>query len=200
MAKVILKALNVLSRNKGLIQVWREGKMRKREAAQVVRYILRKLEGSVEGRKKLQKLVYFVDSIHDIKELSFFMGIYGPYSRELDDLVMVEGDSYGISSKLEERGDYVVTIISLAREDKEKEVHLPERLKGAVDEVIDKLGDLSASELELYSSVHYVATTTGERDPSEIWEILRMLKPSKGYSKEDVKRALEFLEKTGFLG
>lgn len=174
--------------------------MKKREAAQVVRYILRKLEGSVEGRKKLQKLVYFVDSIHSIKELSFFMGLYGPYSRELDDLIMVEGDSYGISSKLEEREGYIVTIISLAREDEEKEVHLPERLREVVDEVIGKLGNLNASELELYSSVHYVATTTGERDPSEIWEILKMLKPSKGYSKEDIKRALEFLEEMGFLG
>jgi len=166
------------------------------DTIKIVKYILKKNGGRIRGRKRLQKLIYFIDSLHSLPDIKFYMDLYGPYSRELNDLIMLEGDPYGISSRLREYDDSVVVEISLI--DRE-EVHLEGKLKCVVDRVLHDFGGLDIIRLEQYSSVHYITTTTGEKDPEKIKKILDLLKPSNFYTVRDIQKAIEFLEMKGYL-
>lgn len=113
----------------------------------------------IRGKKALQKLVYFCAEAGVPLYVNFRLHIYGPYSNEVTEelgeavtkeIVKVSPDGYTFSKGVS--GDKY-----LARDRGNIEAH-----REKIQKVLDTFGRFSPLELELYATVHFIATALNE--------------------------------------
>lgn len=137
------------------------------------------------GRTALVKLLYFLKELKQIDVgYDFQLFVYGPYDSDvLDDLCYAESlgavaseieynqVGYGYRIKKGEDGDAI----------KERAVSFLREAKDAVECVANEFGDLSASELELLSTIVFVDREVHNKnatlDRDEFIERVRNIKP-----------------------
>jgi uncharacterized protein YwgA len=158
-------------------------------------YALKKFS-SVPGKDALQKIMYFASMKSNA--FPFRWNKYGPYSEELkyafDDAIM-EGtvdytkvdmpikDSHQFNIKLTRQGEELLS--SFVLDDITKE---------SIEFAYQILKNKSPRRIELLSYVHYIANHNDSKiDVLSVLEILKRLKPSDGFSLEDISSIMEEL-------
>jgi hypothetical protein len=113
----------------------------------------------IRGKKALQKLVYFCQEAGVPLYATYRLHIYGPYSNEVaeelgeavaKEILRLDLDGIGFLPGTS-CAEYV---------GQQWEIIAPHR--AAIEGVLEKLGGLSPLELELYATVHFVASALGE--------------------------------------
>ncbi|SFE32469.1 MULTISPECIES: YwgA family protein [Thermoanaerobacteraceae] len=150
---------------------------------------LLRISGKIEGRKKLQKMVYILKNLGaDFKE-DFYFHYYGPYS----DVLTIE---------LEE-----LKSINVIKEDvKEHDSYFPTYtyelsiddigVKGDLEnykEVIYRLNSENSRFLELVATIMYFKEEK-KYEKEDIIRKIKIVKSDKNYTDEEIKRAFDFLE------
>lgn len=148
--------------------------------------------GPVRGRKRLQKLAYFLQEAEDQPlGFDFRMYFYGPYSPNLDarlqlleslDLIRV-GDEDGVA-------EYSINDAS--------DLSGQPKMKKKIDRVLENFDEFSASKIELYATVHFLARRNADKSPQRLIGQLRAWKGSK-FSAKQATAALDGLTNIGYL-
>ncbi len=123
----------------------------------LIAYLARRVP--IKGRKALQKLVYFCQEAGVPVRASFRMHIYGPYSIEVAE-ELGEAIAKGI---IKVGGDGVRFEPGLACE-KVVAAHAEGLAahREKIEEVLQRLGGFAPINLELYATVHFIATALRE--------------------------------------
>ncbi len=139
-------------------------------------YLANELNGKIQGKKKLAKLLYFVDFDFFEKYESSITGAkykhlpMGPYPSELHEVLeaLKKENSISITSQ-ENFGDYSPTEIFEAKTKANANIFSMEE-KQMMDRVIKKYGDLNGTQLEQLSHAEapYIGTELNEEIPYEL--------------------------------
>jgi hypothetical protein len=114
---------------------------------------------TIKGKKALQKLVYFCAEAGVPIYANFRLHIYGPYSNEVaeelgeavtSEIVKVSPDGYSFS-----KGSSCAKYFARDREDIEVN-------REKIQRVLDVFGGFTPLELELYATIHFIATALSE--------------------------------------
>jgi uncharacterized protein YwgA len=165
----------------------------KPQAAAVLRLLA---TGPIRSRKSLQKLVYFLqEGDRTPLGLDYRMYYYGPYSAKLDSSLQVL-EALGLVTV--SRDVNAVPTYSTSASVAEQVESSPE-LAGKVKRVVANLGERSPNDLELLSTVHYLAAKqqTGI-DRDRLFEQVRAWKGAK-FGVNEVTAALNDLRELGYL-
>jgi uncharacterized protein YwgA len=141
------------------------------------------VSGGVDGRKKLQKIIYLANNLGWNAFSDFRFHLYGPYSEglltEVQDLesagfVEVEkttiyGDTQFYLHRITERGRELLNELRNYRHDEE--------LVRRTSELVQELKKYSADELELMASLYYLKRQNPELQDDQLVANLRKLKP-----------------------
>lgn len=139
-------------------------------------YLCRNLGGEVRGKKKLAKLLYFVDfDMYEKDAVSVTGDIYkklpmGPFPVSLEDVTssMVKNGKLEIN-QIEEREFYLPTEVYVCHTDPDLSVFNAEEIK-MLDMVITKYGQLTGKQLEdlSHKEAPYVGTELKQEIPYEL--------------------------------
>lgn len=113
----------------------------------------------IRGKKALQKLVYFCTETGVPVYASFRMHIYGPYSNEVAE-ELIEAIAKEIV-KLDYDG-FSFTKGTACQEYIDKYQQDIDAYRAQIDRVLDTFGRYTPLELELYATVHFIATALQE--------------------------------------
>ena len=153
--------------------------------------------GTVRGRKALHKVLYFANLKTHTFKYQWYR--YGPYS---PDLVYKIADHVSDGSLDVEKGGSVGKTrydMSLSSTGRKMLKYGPyKEVDSALGWARGLLGDMSPRDMELMASVHYLVWRGHER--GEVHGIMHNSKPESGFTKDDVERALRFLDGKGLLG
>ena len=150
----------------------------------------------VPGKKALQKILYFSNLKSNV--FNFQWNTYGPYSEELqylfddsyvDNIITVKKTPLQFTS-----GTQYDTSLSSKGEEYLKTLNKDPSIKKAINFSYSLLKNKSPREMELLSSVHYIATYENTSNSTKIWEIINELKPKAHFTKENVKEAISELK------
>jgi hypothetical protein len=148
----------------------------------------------VRSRKSLQKLVYFLQEGEEMPlGLEFRMYHYGPYAAQLDSrLTLLE--ALGIVDV--SRDDNDVPTYDLSAEAGDAFSHLEGQ--AAIDQVVKTFGNKNPIELELLSTVHFLATHNPPADDEQLFSRLQAWKGPK-FRHRQMESALQELRDLGYL-
>ena len=148
--------------------------------------------GPIRGRKRLQKLAYFLqEAEHQPLGFDFRMYYYGPYSPNLDarlqlleslDLIRVD-DEDGVA-------EYSINDAS--------NLSGQPTMKKKIARVLENFEEFSASQIELYATVHFLARRNADKNHQRLISQLRAWKGSK-FSSRQATAALAGLTSMGYL-
>ncbi|ERM92703.1 hypothetical protein O163_03615 [Caldanaerobacter subterraneus subsp. yonseiensis KB-1] len=150
---------------------------------------LLRIAGKIEGRKKLQKMVYILKNLGaDFKE-DFYFHYYGPYSDvltiELEELKSINV----IKEDVKEHDSYFPTYTY--------ELNIDDiGVKGDLEnykEVIYRLNSENSRFLELVATIMYFKEEK-KYEKEDIIRKIKIVKSDKNYTDEEIKRAFDFLE------
>jgi len=150
---------------------------------------LLRISGKIEGRKKLQKMVYILKNLGaDFKE-DFYFHYYGPYSDvltiELEELKSINV----IKEDVKEHDNYFPTYTY--------ELNIDDiGVKGDLEnykEVIYRLNSENSRFLELVATIMYFKEEK-KYEKEDIIRKIKIVKSDKNYTDEEIKRAFDFLE------
>lgn len=153
---------------------------------------LLQIAGKIEGRKKLQKMVYILKNLGaDFKE-DFYFHYYGPYSDvltiELEELKSINV----IKEDVKEHDNYFPTYTYELNELNIDDVGVKGDLEN-YKEVIDKLNRENSRFLELVATIMYFKKEK-KYEKEDIIKKIKIVKSDKYYTDEEIKRAFDFLE------
>lgn len=141
-------------------------KIQQNKYQNLILYLAQKLGGEIRGKKKLAKLLYFVDfDYYEKFQLSITGDDYkalpmGPFPEKMDDTVgsLVKQDLMTVESR-QEWAEYNPTEVYKAIKTPDMSVFQPEELK-MIDRVIGKYGHLSGKQLEdlSHAEAPYIGT------------------------------------------
>ncbi|GIO26812.1 YwgA family protein [Ornithinibacillus bavariensis] len=142
----------------------------------------------VTGRKKLQKMIYILQSLGVPFEEKFQFHFYGPYSEELS-LRIEELCNLGfIHEKKEVKSNYFQYHYSLTKDGtaflQQFSTNLPDCTK-----MITRLQEKSSRFLELVSTMLYFR----ELPKREVEEKVHTVKPKQNYSEDEMAEAWQFI-------
>ncbi|MBE3591898.1 MAG: hypothetical protein IMW84_03205 [Thermoanaerobacter sp.] len=150
---------------------------------------LLRIAGKIEGRKKLQKMVYILKNLGaDFKE-DFYFHYYGPYSDvltiELEELKSINV----IKEDVKEHDNYFPTYTY--------ELNIDDiGVKGDLEnykEVIYRLNRENSRFLELVATIMYFKEEK-KYVKEDIIRKIKIVKSDKYYTDEEIKRSFDFLE------
>lgn len=139
-------------------------------------YLANKLGGKIEGKKKLAKLLYFVDfDFFERYEKSITGAVYkhlpmGPYPVELADMIKVMEEEALIKTSSKENGcGYSPTEIFEAKAEANIGVFEKNEID-MLDRILNKYGELNGGQLEQLSHAEapYLGTELNEEIPYEL--------------------------------
>lgn len=160
--------------------------------------LLRAAGGVVDGRKKLQKIVYLIQQKGGPLAETFQYHLYGPFSEQLANEIE-EMRSFGLVDEEEKRTAQGQTRYEYSL------TKVGERLlasMGAGDrlepfkELIGELATMDGRKLELMATALYLLKLKWPR--SAIADVVKGLKSTQGYTTDEVSECLEYLEDRGF--
>lgn len=178
----------------------------------VLRLVQKASPGGVEGKKALQKMLYFLSRRQG--DIYFRWEHYGPFSPVI----------HGATAYLIDTGKIQVEHVPTGKEGAvisrmtypapaggdHKDagpVKIPDELERELDSVLEFAGQIDRKrqprELELLASVHFLASfyleSDGRYDVARVNDHLNALKPRAGFKLEDVERAIKILEDASYL-
>ena len=180
-----------------------------------VHLVLHAADGKIDGRTKLQKMVYFAGVMADCeKQLGYHAHFYGPYSSkvaaavtELRSLGFLEQSVAG-GGTIDNRGFEVARYDYSLTEDgkeiaEEKTLEHPRRWK-QIKKAVKKLQQepIDYMKLSIAAKAHYLARKSGNSGSDSTHEELSKKARRLGWdvSDSDVRKAVEWLENVGLAG
>ncbi|MFH1187858.1 MAG: Panacea domain-containing protein [bacterium] len=150
-------------------------KINEKKYKEVILYLAEKLGGEIKGKKKLAKLLYFVDfDFYELCQKSLTGDTYkalpmGPFPITMEKIIIDMVNEKKITIRLEkERADYNPTEIYRVK-DKTKESFSKEE-KQILDRVVLKYGHLSGKQLEdlTHAEAPYIGTAPNQEIAYEL--------------------------------
>ncbi|MBI2459485.1 MAG: SocA family protein [Parcubacteria group bacterium] len=150
-------------------------KISEKKYKEVILYLAEKLGGEIRGKKKLAKLLYFVDfDFFEKFEKSLTGDVYkalpmGPFPATMEKILADMVKEKKISVKHEkERADYNSTEIYKTK--KKAEVNFSEAERQILDRVVLKYGHLSGKQLEdlTHAEAPYIGTAPNQEIAYEL--------------------------------
>lgn len=145
---------------------------------EAILYLCQKLGGEIRGKKKLAKLLYFVDfDFYEKNDQSITGDTYyalpmGPFPTMLEKMTraMEKNGSLKVESVEEFGPDYAPTDIYRCMTTRPSAVHLTTEEKKMLDRVVKKYGSLTGKQLEELShqEAPYIATELKKEIPFEL--------------------------------
>lgn len=154
----------------------------------------------IRGKKALQKLVYFCRETGVPVYATYRLHIYGPYSNEVaeelgeavtKEIIKLDHDGFSFAAG------------TSCRKYLTKHQHALERHREKIDQVLEKLGKFSPLALELYATVHFVATALAEAyGVVSEGEVVAEVYQAKGdkFTPSQIRAAYRDLVQWGWLG
>lgn len=159
---------------------------------EILHYICR---GQRPGKKMVQKLLYLIERKGVDLGLNYSIHFYGPYSSSLDDALHVM-EAHGI---INITIDHLTHAITMADNNSCPQA-LNDGEKRIVDEVLNCFGERTASDLEAYTTLDYVAHTMRKDQGNEEQVIQDVLKiKSRKFSYEELKEKYETMKKLRYI-
>ena len=169
------------------------------EARTFAAYLVQHLK-QIKGKKAFQKLVYLAKAMGIPLNYSYEMHYYGPYSEavaeELEEIYVED------TIDLAKDSDYIYVPGEKAKSallDGQEEIHRnQEILKG----LLQRFGEMSPRELEIYSTAHFVWKIQGIFDWSTAREdVIEEIKKAKypKFTMEDIESAYDNLVKWNLI-
>jgi hypothetical protein len=163
-------------------------------------------KSGVMGKKALQKALYFFNLKHNI--FTFKWGDYGPLSAEIQQIAGdLEANRNIIVEEIETKKEgVVIKNMKFSPESNPyfSDIKFPTEIDTTLNKVVRFIMGRSPRDLELLASVHYWAKKQefmlDEYTVDYILDKLTELKPDAGFREADVKRAIEILESSNYLG
>jgi len=150
------------------------------------------------GKTFLQKAIYILqDWLNLDLGYDYKLYLYGPYSEDLSDdidmlsdlgLIDIGSDAtgYGYNIAVNDKGAKFLT--------KNLGTYMVD--EGKLDKVISSLGTSDVKNMELLSTILYLAKTTTDKD--QTIRLMQKIKPQ--FSSEEIDRKMEELQRQGILG
>lgn len=162
--------------------------MESQERFAIIKYIVDKL-GDV-GKTKIQKLIYILQNVFNIPiGYIFKIHYFGPYSEILDD-DLIDMKLHELLSIEPSPDGYGYHINSMNRDDSSLSLNVkfdPEKL----NRCLEIFGDLSISDLELLSTIHFVKNTVKNR--KDVIDKVAILKPK--FNRDNIADSYDELER-----
>lgn len=149
------------------------------------------LVDKIDGRKKLQKLIYLVNSLGWNVFNDFRFYLYGPYSDRLfyelrnlreAELINESENNRSYSYTITEKGNSLLNIL---------QGKINESLEFKSIALVKKLNTYSSEDLEIMASLYYLSTELGIHD-NQLIDQLHNRKPY--LEKEKIQKALEIFD------
>lgn len=158
-----------------------------RDHAKLVQFIA--VAGQIDGRKKLQKMIYIAKRLSFPYQEKFGFHFYGPYSEELT-LQVEELVNLGFLEEVKEKkGGYFQYRYKLTDNGEEflqmNSLNVDEKLEACLCD----MNEQSSRFLELVSTILYF----DELPKEEIYEKIAKVKGKQNYSKEEIDEAFEYI-------
>lgn len=154
------------------------------------------------GKKALQKSIYLFSLKHGC--FNFRWADYGPFNVEVQQIVQdltYNGKISMSDMPIKTEKEVFVQNIQCSA-DSETFESFPDNMDKTLDHIVEFIEGKRPKDLEWLASVHYWAQRqqrqTGNYDAEYIYEKLTALKPNAKFTEDDVKKALQELEKGGF--
>ncbi|SHF52079.1 hypothetical protein SAMN02746089_02079 [Caldanaerobius fijiensis DSM 17918] len=146
------------------------------------------IAGEIDGRKKLQKIVYILKSLGANFMEDFYFHYYGPYS----DTLTVELEELKLMNIIEEKKDDGGLFPKYTYRLKIKNDVIKDNLKD-YSNLINILNEQNARFLELVATIIYFKQEGYSRN--EINNKVKIVKSERKYTDEEIDSAFDFLEK-----
>jgi uncharacterized protein YwgA len=162
----------------------------------LIAYLVNKKD--VRGKKALQKLVYFCSEAGVPIHARYRMYIYGPFSNEV-----AEELSETITKEIVKAHDNGPKFSKGVCCDKFLELykHEIESNSEKIDRVLEDFGDFTPLNLELYATVHFIASSMRQAYGKTGDVVMDDVKKAKGkkFTRDQIKEAYNDLIKQGWL-
>ena len=164
------------------------------------RAILRLLNrGPVRGKKKLQKLLYFVqEAEREPLGFDYRMHYYGPYSPTLDSRVRALSHAGLVESSTSGEG---TSSFSIAKDVAESLAGRHEPLDEKIDRVSSRLGDQTPNTIELLGTIHFLVSSWGRVDEGRMGTLVDQIRAWKGskYTRTQIEGGVKRLQGWGYV-
>ena len=151
----------------------------------------------VLGKKGLQKSIYFFNL--ERGRFSFRWADYGPLSDEIQQIVR-DLEAVGKIEVTKVETKKAGAFLRRMNAQKRPDFKLSPELDAALSKTMRFVAERTSRNLELLASVHFWAKKRHEGDTVEyVYEMLEVLKPDAGFTKEDVTYAVNELKDCGLL-
>lgn len=157
------------------------------EHAKIVQFIT--LAGEVNGRKKLQKMVYIAKKMNLPFQEKYEFHIYGPYSEELTLRVEELCNMGFLSEQMEDKGSYVKYTYGSTDEGK-LFLNTMNQEQTNLSLCVEKLNSKKSRFLELVSTLLYFDYLTRE----EQIEKIQVVKGKLNFSEDELTEAFGFIQ------
>jgi len=149
------------------------------------------------GKTFLQKAIYILQDWLNLKlGYDYELYFYGPYSEELSDDIDIISDSGLIDIGFDATGyGYNIAVNDKGAEFLKKNLDTYIVDKSKLDKVISLLGTSDVKNMELLSTILYLAKETKDKD--QTMRLMHEIKPQ--FSSEEIDRKSEELQRQGIL-
>lgn len=157
------------------------------EHAKIVQFI--SMANEVNGRKKLQKMVYIAKKMEFPFAEKYELHMYGPYSEELTLRVEELCEMGFLAERCEDKGSYVQYSYNVTEEG-ERFVEMAGEPHDLLSVCIEKMNGKSSRFLELVSTLLYFDYLPQEEQVEKV----KIVKSKLNYTEEEIESAFEFIE------
>jgi uncharacterized protein YwgA len=157
----------------------------------IICYLVRKLQGVSPqvGKTVIQKLMYILER-KNVGKYDYTLYHYGPYSSKVESLLNYAEFLKGVNVEWGVgRGYFIKPSVNV--EHLEKSVS--EDKKKTINDIVTKVGSLTAKDLSLLSTILYVENQENISSDEELINVVRSIKPL--FSIEEVKGKIDLIKK-----
>ncbi|MCD6450004.1 MAG: hypothetical protein J7L34_05815 [Thermotogaceae bacterium] len=157
----------------------------------IICYLVKKLQGVSPqvGKTVIQKLMYILER-KGVGKYNYTLYHYGPYSSKVESLLNYAEFLKGVNVEWGVGRGYLIKP-SVNVEHLEKSVS--EDKKETINDIVTKVGSLTAKDLSLLSTILYVENQENISNDEELINVVRSIKPL--FSKEEVKGKIDLIKK-----
>lgn len=149
------------------------------------------------GKTALQKIIFLLQRVFGFDcDYSYTLYTYGPFCADVArDLDIVEGFSGAVIVHDLSYGGYELRVGPATDDLRKRGADFLEQVKGALDQLVNEYGRATVKELELRSTIIYLARP-GRRN-EELVSLVHQVKPH--FSEAQIEAARRELEEKGYL-